>query len=170
MADSHDHKHDVAAVHTSEEGFDHTEPRSGWIAATGVASIIALVGIILAIQYYFDRFAEQQLYQQVLEPVADDLTNLRDREDTELHQDKYVDRKAGTVRISIERAMDLLAKEYAEGRLPYPTAPAAIKPITPEGGVPAPAAGPGQPAVPGQPVAAPPTAAAPKAAAPKAAN
>jgi hypothetical protein len=130
---SHSPEHDAPVVHTAEEGFDHTEPRTAWIAAFGAFIVLTLVITIFGIQYYFDRYSERQIYTQVLEPVADDLTNLRDREDIDLHQDKYVDRKTGTVRISIERAMDLLVKEYAEGRLPYSTAPQAVKPIEPEG-------------------------------------
>ncbi len=120
-------------VHSAKEGFDHTEPSTAWIAAFGAVVIVALVGVILGVQYYFDRYSEQQIFKAVLEPVAEDLTNLRDREDIDLHQDKYVDRAAGTVRISIERAMDLLAKEYAEGKLPYSTARAPVKAIVPEG-------------------------------------
>jgi len=127
-------EHDTPLVHRPEEGFDHTEPKTAWIAAFGAFIVLALILTILGIQYYFDRYSERQIYTQVLEPVADDLTNLRDREDIDLHQDKYVDRKAGKVRISIERAMDLLVKEYSEGRLPYSTASQAVKPIESEGG------------------------------------
>jgi hypothetical protein len=114
-------------------GFDHSEPRTAWIAAFGAVIVLTLILTILGIQYYFDRYSEHQIYMQVLQPVSEDLTNLRDREDIELHQDKYVDRKSGTVRISIERAMDLLVKEYAEGKLPYSTASQPVKPIEPEG-------------------------------------
>ena len=131
---SHSSEHDPPLVHKTEEGFDHTEPRTAWIAAFGAFIVVVLILTILGIQYYFDRYSEQQIFTQVLEPVADDLTNLRDREDIDLHQDKYVDRTTKKVRISIERAMDLLVKEYAEGRLPYSTAPQAVKPIEPEGG------------------------------------
>jgi hypothetical protein len=130
---SHSSEHDTPAVPTPEEGFDHTEPRTAWIAAFGVVIVVTLIITILGIQYYFDRYSERQIYMQVLEPVSDDLTNLRDREDIDLHQDKYVDRKSGKVRISIERAMDLLVKEYAEERLPYSTASQPVKPIEPEG-------------------------------------
>ena len=57
-----------------------------------------------------------------------------------------VDRAQGTVRLTVDRAMDLLAKEAAENRLTYSSKPYAVK--TPEqlaaGGAAAPAApGPG---------------------------
>ena len=141
---SHSSEHDPATIHTQEEGFDHTEPRTAWIAAFGAFIVLTLVITILGIQYYFDRYSERQIFMQVLEPVSDDLTNLRDREDIDLHQDRYIDRKTGKVRISIERAMDLLMKEYAEGNLPYSTAAQPVKPIEPEGAPPSEAVKPAQ--------------------------
>ena len=42
-----------------------------------------------------------------------DLKTLRDAEDAHLHSYAWVDRKAGAVRIPIERAMELVAKEAA---------------------------------------------------------
>jgi hypothetical protein len=143
MSDSHEKTHGSGqdpVVHNPEEGFDHTEPRTAWIASFGAVIIVTLLVVILGIQYYFDRFAEQQIYQEVLAPVAEDLTNLRDREDMDLHQDKYIDRKAGTVRISIERSMDLMVQDAASGKFWYPTNPQEVKPIQPEG-APAPAPG-----------------------------
>lgn len=164
MSDSHEKKHDPV-VHTSEEGFDHTEPRTAWIASFGAIIILTLLVVIFGIQYYFDRYTEQQVYQEVLVPVAEDLTNLRDREDTDLHQDKYLDRKAGTVRISIERSMDLMVQDAAAGKSWYPTAAQEVKPIQPES---APAAAPGTPGTPGAaPAAGAPAVAAPAAAAAK---
>src|SRR5688572_24491530 len=114
---------------THNQGFDHTEPKTAWIAAFGASSVIGLILVIVGIQYYFERSAEQQIYMQVLEPVAEDLTNLRDREDLDLYQDKYTDRASGAVRISIERAMSLIEKEYAAGSVKYPTRPTPVKAI-----------------------------------------
>ena len=77
---------------------------------------------------------EQQIYVKELEPVAEDLRNLRAKEDGQLHSYQYIDRARGTVRIPIERAMELLEEEYAEGRLSYPTKPAPVKVEPPQGG------------------------------------
>ena len=123
-------------------GFDTSEPKGGFIAVFGIATVVTLVATILGIQYYYEQANEQQIYTEVLAAESDQLKNLRATEDTQLNSYQYVDRAQGTVRLPIDRAMDLLAKEAAENRLPYPTKPYAVK--TPEQL----AAGPGAAAVP----------------------
>jgi hypothetical protein len=99
-----------------EHGFDQTEPRARMIAVFGTALIVALVAVILGVQWYFDRVMEQQVFIKQLEPVSSDLKALRAREDAELHQYRYVDRAQGTVRLPIERAMELVVKEGARAK------------------------------------------------------
>jgi hypothetical protein len=111
-------------------GFDTTEPKGGFIAIFGVATVVTLLATILGIQYYFDQAFEHQTYTEVLAADSEQLKNLHTTEDTQLYSYQYVDRAQGTVRLTIDRAMDLLAKEAAENRLPYPTKPYAVK--TPE--------------------------------------
>jgi hypothetical protein len=115
-----------------QSGFDRNEVNAKLIAGLGLAIIVGLVALIVAIQHYYDENYEQQIYQKVLEPVAADLKDLRAREDQQLYSYEYIDREKGTVRLTIERAMELLVAESANGRLPYPTAP---YPAAPEGGV-----------------------------------
>jgi hypothetical protein len=99
----------------------------GLVAAAFGAIIVGLILVVLALQAVYDHAREQQIYVKVLEPVSEDLTNLRAKEDGQLHSYQYIDRAAGSVRIPIERAKELLEKEYAEGRLGYPTRPAPVK-------------------------------------------
>lgn len=108
-------------------GFDTNEPQGKFIALFGAGTVILLVTTVLAIQFYFDNYREQQVYISVLAPESDQLKDLRTKEDTALHSYGYNDREKGEVRIPIERAMDLLAKEAAEDRLPYSTKPVAVK-------------------------------------------
>lgn len=110
-----------------DAGFDRHEPNSKVIALLGIGTVIALVAVILGLQYYYDSAREQQVYVKVLEPLADDLLALRAREDEQLHSYQYIDREQGTVRLTIERAMTLLVKEAAEGKLKYPTTPYPVK-------------------------------------------
>ncbi len=121
-------------------GFDLTEPRTRFIALFGLGTLVALVVIILGLQAYVDRVKEQEIYERVLQPVSEDLRALRAREDTELNSYGYIDRAKGTVRLPIARAMELLAKEYEEGRLFYPTKPAPVKSAATEPAPPAPGA------------------------------
>jgi hypothetical protein len=93
-----------------------SEPRMGLVAAVFGAIVVGLILVVLGIQAIYDRVLEQQIYVKVLEPVSEDLKDLRAREDEQLHSYRYIDRAAGTVRIPIERAMELLEKESAESR------------------------------------------------------
>ncbi len=125
-------------------GFDTTEPKGGFIAIFAIATVITLLATIFGIQYYFDQAFEEQTQNEVLAPESDQLKNLHATEDTQLYSYQYVDRTQGTVRLTIDRAMDLLAKESAENRLTYSSKPYAVK--TPEqlaaGGAAAPPVGP----------------------------
>jgi hypothetical protein len=87
-----------------------SEPRMGLVAAVFGAIVVGLILVVLGVQAIYDRVLEQQIYVKVLEPVSEDLKDLRAREDEQLHSYRYIDRAAGTVRIPIERAMELLEK------------------------------------------------------------
>src|SRR5947209_8049275 len=91
--------------------FDTTEPKAGFIAAFGVATVITLVVTVLGIQFYFDQSKEQEVYQQVLKPVGDDLNSLRAKEDWQLSRYTFIDKSKGAVRLPIEKAMALYQQE-----------------------------------------------------------
>ncbi len=114
-----------------QDRFDRHEVNAKLIAGLGVSIIVGLVVLIMAVQYYFDVNYDQQIYQKVLEPVAADLKDLRASEDQDLHSYAYINRDQGTVRLPIERAMELLIQESENGTLPYPSTP---YPASPEGG------------------------------------
>lgn len=118
------------AVHTPEQGYEKSEPRTALIAAAGAAVLLFLIVVVFALQAYFDRVHEQQLFVQVLDPVSEDFKNLRAKEEGQLGSYQYLDRNAGTVRLPIARAIELFEKEAAEGRLGYPTKPAPV--VTPQ--------------------------------------
>ena len=101
------------------QGFDRSEPNVQFIAIFGAGTLVLLVVTVVALQYYYDRVLEEQVFVKVREPVAQTLVDLRAREDEELHSYRYLDREKGTVRLPIERAMELLANEAAQGKLKY---------------------------------------------------
>jgi hypothetical protein len=115
-------------------GYDGEDPKSRFVGVFMAASVLALVLMLLGLQAFYDRVKEQQVYIKQLAPVAEDLRNVRAREESELHSYRYIDRNRGTVRLPIERAMELFVKEAARGKLAYPTQPAPVKPIEPQGG------------------------------------
>ncbi len=118
----------MSDVPGSHQGFDRAEPNARAIAAFGVATIVLLVVVVLGLQFYFDRTLEEQVYVQVLAPESQALTTLRAREDEELHTYRFTDRDKGIVRVPVERAIELLAAESAQGKLRYPTQPASVQP------------------------------------------
>ena len=109
------------------QGFDRSEPNVRLIAIFGAGTLVLLVVAVLALQYYYDRVLEEQVFVKVQEPVAQNLVDLRAREDEALHSYRYLDREKGTIRLPIERAMELLASEAAQGKLKYPQRPAPVE-------------------------------------------
>jgi hypothetical protein len=116
--------------------YDQSEPKAGFIAAFGIATVITLVITVLGIQFYFEQSKEHEVYQQVLKPEGEDLRNLRAKEDQQLNGYSYADKQKGVVRIPIERAMSLYVQEAAAGKFAYPTNNAPIKTETAPGGAP----------------------------------
>ena len=108
-------------------GFDRSEPNVRFIAIFGAGTLVLLVVAVLALQYYYDRVLEEQVFVKVQEPVSQTLVDVRTREDEALHSYRYLDRDKGTIRIPIERAMELLAAESAQGKLKYPQRPAPVE-------------------------------------------
>ena len=117
-------------------GFDLSEPQTRFIALFGIVTLILLIAIILALQAYFNRVKEREVFVKVLEPVSADLLALHAREDLALNSYRYIARAKGTVHLPIRRAMGLLIAESAEGKSFYPTkpvpvpAPAAAVPVS----------------------------------------
>ena len=123
-----------------KEGFDATEPQAGAIAGFAIGSLILLVLTIVALQAYFEKIWQQEVYEKVLAPPSEQLQALHDRENWQLTHYQRVDLN-GTVRIPLDRAMELFAQEASAGKLFYPakaTEPKKEEPVAP----PVPAANP----------------------------
>jgi hypothetical protein len=118
-----------------QQGYERGEPGTKLIALFGVGFIVVLVAVIMGVQFYFDRLQERQVFQTQLAPVSDDMKNVHARDEGNLHSYGYIDRNNGVVRIPIDRGMELLAREAAEGRLKYPSkpTPVVVKPPEPQG-------------------------------------
>jgi hypothetical protein len=113
--------------HSVKVGYEETDANVPFIAWAGVAVVVFLVITVFAVQTYFDGIYNDEYARKVAEPVGEDIRNLRAREDSELYSYKYLDREAGTVRLPIQRAMELLVSESEAGKPFYPTTPQRIK-------------------------------------------
>jgi len=119
------------ATATVERGYEHRDIAVRTIFVLGAALIA--VTVLAQVALYFQLGGLWRARQKELPPPvpvatalptappeprlqtspALDLKTLRDAEDAHLHGYAWVDRKAGVVRIPIERAMELVAKEVA---------------------------------------------------------
>lgn len=122
----------VPEVFKSETDYDRSDPRALLIGGLGIASIIFLVITVLSVQAYFDHVREQEAYQSVYVPVAQELRDIHAKEAEELNTYKYLDRNKGVLQIPIGRAMQLLSEEAANHKLTYFQKPTPVKPV--EGG------------------------------------
>lgn len=102
------------------EGFDHAEPKVGAIAAFAVGSVVLLIVMILALQAYFNKIWQEAVTEKVLIPPSEQLIELHRKEDWFLTRYSWADKPKGTVRIPVDRAMELFAAETAAGKLFYP--------------------------------------------------
>ena len=119
----------LVASHAAEQhaGYDRSEPKMGAIALWGLVVIVSLIAVVLGVQSYFDSVNQRQVFTRVVQPVAEDLTDIRTKENARLHSYQWVDADAGVVRLPIDRGMELLVAEFAAGELRYSTEPAPVK-------------------------------------------
>ena len=110
-----------------EVGFDHSEPRAGWILIFSIGTIVTIIATMLFVTAYYDQVHDRLVYERQELPINEDLRNLRAKEDNELHSYGYADKQAGLVRVPIERAMEMVLADAAEGKPKYPTTPYQVK-------------------------------------------
>ena len=131
-----DHNKPVA---TAELGYDRSEPHTLPILINIISILVILAVVIGGVTFYFDTYRERIIEETQLTPVSQDLLDLRAKEDKALHSYGIADKAAGTVRLPVARAMELVIAEAKDGKPKYPTAPYAMKKV--EDTAAAPAAG-----------------------------
>jgi hypothetical protein len=140
-----------AQTPTPEQGYDTRDARAGlvafWSGLTMVLLLVFVVGTYWLYQVYFEE-VEQEVYGGV---TSKELIAIREREDAHLYKYALIDKTKGVVRIPIDRAIEILAGEYAQGKVFYNTATYAAK-SEPAGGAAAPVQAPASPSSAVQPV------------------
>lgn len=114
---------------TPELGYDRSEPLTGPILWNIVGIIVILAMVIVGVDFYFNSYRGRIIEETQLTPVSQDLLDLRAKEDRLLNSYGIADKAAGTVRIPVTRAMELIVAEAKDGKLKYPTAPYAVKKV-----------------------------------------
>lgn len=130
-----------------EAGYDRREPRSGLIAAVSVATLALLIAMILGVYWLYVVAYERVDAAQYSGVSSQELEALHAREADQLYKYAYIDKEKGVVRLPVDRAMEIVAAEFAKGAVSYNTKTYPAKPEGP-GGAAAPPASPAQPAPP----------------------
>ncbi len=118
---------EIRPVPDPEQGYDFAEPAAKQILIFTVITVILLVVMIVGVQVFFNQIWDTEVTERVLQAPSEDLKNVHNREDAALGQYKMLDRAKGVVNLPIKRAMELFAKEAAEGKMFYPAKPVAPK-------------------------------------------
>lgn len=109
------------------QGFDRDEPNGPMVIAFTAAIVVTVVVVVLAVDYLYQASYEQNVYQSVLAPESQELKEIRTREAEQLNHYRYADADKKTVRLPIDRAMELFAAEAGAGKLFYPAKSAPVK-------------------------------------------
>jgi hypothetical protein len=98
MADHGEFREEFADEHP--HSYDHTEPKGSLLFILIGATVVLLLLTAIAIQFYYERFRENEILERVLVPQSNQLRDLRTKEDQELHSYGYTDKDSGKVRIT----------------------------------------------------------------------
>jgi len=112
-----------------ELGYDRSEPLTIPILLNIVAIVVILAVVITGVTFYFNSYRDRIIEETQLAPVSQDLLDLRAKEDQLLNSYGIADKTAGTIRVPVSRAMELVMAEAKAGTPKYPTAPYAVKKI-----------------------------------------
>lgn len=121
-----DHNNNHGA-HEAGVDFDRRDAKSGLIAIASGSVLVLLVGMIIGIYWLYTVAYEKVEFDQYTGVASKELLAIREREEEHLHKYSYVDKEHGVVRIPIEQAMEMVAAEYAEGKLGYNMKSYAVK-------------------------------------------
>ncbi len=136
----------LAPIDPQNPGFDPGEPNAKGLTTFILFAIVGLIVIFFATKAFFEVAMERQQDEAIASKPSEDLAALRAREEMQLKTYGYIDKSKGVVQIPLDRAMELVAKEAAEGKVKYSTAPTAVKKAEPGQDGAAPAAAPAAPA------------------------
>lgn len=129
------HRQELPAdVHFVERvDYDRRDARSARLAVIGISTALIIVGFVVGIYWLFTVTYDQVEHERVAVPSSRDLAMVREREDEQLHKYGYIDKEKGVVRLSVERAMQLVEQDAAAGKTSWATRKYEAKPEPPGG-------------------------------------
>lgn len=121
------------------------------IAVVTLATIAMVVGIVIGVSQFYEQSLREEVNEVEMKPVDPRLTQLRAREKHALTSYQWVDQAKKTVRIPLDRAIDLTLQDWKNR--PAGTVPGTVGATLPLPGAAATPAPPAVPAAPGAPAA-----------------
>jgi hypothetical protein len=113
--------------------FDHRDPKAGMIVVIAVTTVIILAALCIGVYWFYTISYEQVEFSQYTGVASKELIAIHEREDEQLHKYGYIDKQKGIVRLSVERAMELVELEARQGRFGWNTKTYPAKPELPGG-------------------------------------
>jgi hypothetical protein len=126
MADIKTNGHPAAEV-----DYDRHPERAGVLAIISTVTVVVLAALIAGVYWLYVVYYEKVEYDQYTGVYSKELRAIQEREEEQLHRFAYIDKDKGRVRITIDRAMELLAAEYKDGKVTYNTNTYPLRPETP---------------------------------------
>ncbi len=92
----------------------YDDPNVPLSAVAGLVGALLLFVTIVALQAVFNSMQRAEVERKVVTRPSEDLQRLRAQQQEQLGSYGWVDQNAGTVRLPVERAMELVASEAAK--------------------------------------------------------
>jgi hypothetical protein len=109
------------AILVEQTDYDRHEPKSGLIALVSGSILVMLAVMIVGIYALYMNAYETVDYDQYSGVASKELQAIHEREEDQLHRYSFIDKEKGIVRVPIDRAMEIVAAEYGEGKVGYNT-------------------------------------------------
>lgn len=136
MTDPNQHKDPTVpdtAIMVEGVDYDRHDAKAGLIALVSGAVLAVLIAMIIGIYWLYTVAYERVEFDQYTGVASKELQAIHEREEEQLHHYSYIDKEKGVVRIPIDRAMDLVAADFAEGKVGYNTTSYPVKVELPGG-------------------------------------
>ena len=99
--------------------FDHRDPKAGMIVVIAFTTVIILAALCIGVYWFYTVSYEQVEFTQYTGVASKELIAIHEREDEQLHKYGYIDKQRGIVRLSVERAMELVELEAKHGQFSW---------------------------------------------------
>ena len=113
--------------------YDRRDPKAGLIALISLVTVLILTAFCGGIYWLYTVYYQQVEFNQYTGVASKELIAIHEREEEQLHKYSYIDKERGTVRLSVERAMEVVELEAKQGKFNWNTRTYPVQPELPGG-------------------------------------